>query len=188
VLDAALETFARFGYRKTSMDDVAAAAQISRPGLYFLFASKAALFRAATERAIDLDLAAAERVLAGHDRTLVDRVVEAFDTWAGRYIGPMSDVQTLVADNPGLLGPIAAAGPDRFQRMLLDALRGSVRDPGAVMQTLVSVSVGLKHQVADRSEYHDRLRAAALLVLAPLEADRTGRRRDPTQSRAVESE
>jgi AcrR family transcriptional regulator len=35
VLDAAWRTFTRYGYRKTSMDDVAAEAEISRPGLYF---------------------------------------------------------------------------------------------------------------------------------------------------------
>ncbi|MZD09631.1 TetR family transcriptional regulator, partial [Streptomyces sp. SID5785] len=47
VLDSAMATFARFGYRKTSMEEVARAARISRPGLYFLFSSKEALFRAA---------------------------------------------------------------------------------------------------------------------------------------------
>ncbi|GAA4755966.1 TetR/AcrR family transcriptional regulator [Amnibacterium soli] len=168
VLDAALETFARFGYRKTSMDDVAADARISRPGLYFLFSSKGALFRAAIERAIELDLAMAQRALAAPDRPLVDRVVEAFDHWAGRYVGPMGDVQALVSDNPGLLGPVAAAGPDRFQRMLDDALRAEVRDPEAVVRTLISVSVGVKHQVADRVEYLERLRTAAALLLDPL--------------------
>jgi AcrR family transcriptional regulator len=171
VLDAALGTFARFGYRKTSMDDVAAAARISRPGLYFLFSSKPALFRAATERAIELDLAAAEQALAARDRPLVERVVGAFDGWAGRYIGPLGDVQALVADNPDLLGPGAATGPDRFQRMLLDALRGARREPEARTQTLVSVSVGLKHQVSSRAEYLARLRIAVDLVLGPAEGD-----------------
>ncbi|MGT2425419.1 TetR/AcrR family transcriptional regulator [Amnibacterium kyonggiense] len=167
VLEAALTTFARFGFRKTSMDDVAADAHISRPGLYFLFSSKAELFRAATERAVERDLLDAERALAAPDHALEERVVRAFDSWAGRYIGPMSDAQTLVADNPALLGPVALAGPARFERMLLDALRGHVRDPEAVMQTLTSVSVGLKHQVADRAEYDRRLRAATGLVLRP---------------------
>ncbi|MFD6726563.1 helix-turn-helix domain-containing protein, partial [Streptomyces sp. NPDC060131] len=35
VLESAMATFARFGYRKTSMEEVARAAHISRPGLYF---------------------------------------------------------------------------------------------------------------------------------------------------------
>lgn len=175
VLDAALETFARFGYRKTSMDDVAEDGRISRPGLYFLFSSKAELFRAAIERAIELDLAAVERALAAPDRPLVERVVDAFDRWAGRYVGPMGDVHLLVSDNPGLLGPVALAGPDRFQRLLLDALRGAARDPEAVMRTLVDVSVGVKHRAADRAEYVDGIRTAAELVLGRAEEGAAGR-------------
>jgi len=53
VLASALVTFARFGYRKTSMEEVARAAHISRPGLYFLFSSKELLFRAAVTRSLN---------------------------------------------------------------------------------------------------------------------------------------
>lgn len=165
VLDAALGTFSRFGYRKTSMDDVAADARISRPGLYFLFSSKVALFRAATERAIEQDLAAVERVLADSDRPLAERVVAAFDSWAGRYVGPMRDVQSLVEGDPDLLGPVATAGPERFRQLLLGALADAPCDPQAVVQTLLSVSVGLKHQGVDRAEYVARIRTAVALVL-----------------------
>src|SRR3569833_2700121 len=68
VLESALLTFARHGYRKASMEEVARAARISRPGLYFLFESKEALFRAANSRALKEDLAAAERILADTGR------------------------------------------------------------------------------------------------------------------------
>jgi AcrR family transcriptional regulator len=157
------------GYRKTSMDDVAAAAHISRPGLYFLFSSKSGLFRAAAERAIELDLASAERALAGPDQALADRVVEAFDCWAGRYIGPLSDVPAILEENPGLLGPIANTGPDRFAEILTGAIRNAslVSDPHLAARTLISVSIGLKHQASTREEYTARMRDAALLILRP---------------------
>ena len=107
VLESALLTFARFGYRKTSMDEVARAAQISRPGLYFLFDSKEALFRAAVTQALERDIAAVERILSEEGRPLSERLLAAFDQWAGRYLGPLSfDVTTIIADNPALLGPI----------------------------------------------------------------------------------
>jgi AcrR family transcriptional regulator len=169
VLDAALRTFARFGYRKTSMDDVAAEAHISRPGLYFLFSSKSGLFRAAAERAIELDLASAERALAAPDRALVDRVAEAFDCWAGRYIGAMSDVPALLEENPGLLGPIATTGSDRFAQILTSAIESAspADDPRLAAQTLISVSIGLKHQATSREGYTARMRSAALLILRP---------------------
>ncbi|WP_219994217.1 TetR/AcrR family transcriptional regulator [Actinokineospora spheciospongiae] len=78
-----LLTFARHGYRKTSMEEVARTARICRPGLYFLFESKEALFRAAFTRALEQDLAAAEAFLAATDRPLRERLAGAFDRWAG---------------------------------------------------------------------------------------------------------
>jgi AcrR family transcriptional regulator len=170
VLDSAMATFARFGYRKTSMEEVARAADISRPGLYFLFASKETLFRAAVTQALERDLAAAEHVLADTGRPLPERLVAAFDHWAGRYIGPLSrDVATVIEDNPGLLGEITVSTPRRFEELITAAI---VRAPGqeaatatAVAQTMISASVGLKHQAASREFYLDRLRTAVALLL-----------------------
>jgi AcrR family transcriptional regulator len=123
VLAAALATFARYGYRKTSMEDVARAADISRPGLYFLFTSKEQLFRAAVTQALDDDLAAAQRSLDDTGRPLRDRLVEAFDAWTGRYIGPMAkDVAILMDTNPDLLGRIVVDYPERFAAMVTAAI------------------------------------------------------------------
>jgi AcrR family transcriptional regulator len=49
ILAAAVKVFFQFGYRKTSMEDVAAAAQVSRQTLYLQFRDKERLFRAALE-------------------------------------------------------------------------------------------------------------------------------------------
>ncbi|HLH71163.1 MAG TPA: TetR family transcriptional regulator [Candidatus Dormibacteraeota bacterium] len=51
ILAAATEAFARAGFARTSLDDVAAAAGVSRVILYRHFASKADLYRAVLERA-----------------------------------------------------------------------------------------------------------------------------------------
>src|SRR5262245_4622678 len=50
ILAAATRAFARSGFAATSLDDVAAAAGVSRAILYRHFASKADLYRAAVER------------------------------------------------------------------------------------------------------------------------------------------
>ena len=44
ILDAALQCFLQFGYSKTSMDDVARKANLSRPLIYLKFKSKQDLF------------------------------------------------------------------------------------------------------------------------------------------------
>jgi AcrR family transcriptional regulator len=54
-----METFARYGYRRASMDQVAEAADLTRQALYHHFESKEALFRAVVEALHDGVLEAA---------------------------------------------------------------------------------------------------------------------------------
>ena len=169
VLQAALLTFARFGYRGTSMEQVARDAGISRPGLYFLFSSKPALFREAVERSLGEDLGAAERALTDSSESLEHRMLEAFDHWAGRYIGPLTrDITAVVEDNPDVLGPVATAAPQQFARLIISAISASEGEEFAepVAQTLISTSIGIKHQVDDRATYLRRLAVAIDLLLA----------------------
>src|SRR3984893_16587879 len=46
---AGLELFARYGYRKTSIDDIAQAAQVAKRTVYLHFENKAAVFLAILE-------------------------------------------------------------------------------------------------------------------------------------------
>jgi AcrR family transcriptional regulator len=59
ILDAAMEIFARYGYRRASMDQVAEAAGLTRQAVYHHFQNKEALFRAAVEALHDGALEAA---------------------------------------------------------------------------------------------------------------------------------
>jgi AcrR family transcriptional regulator len=168
VLESALATFARFGYRKTSMEEVARAAHISRPGLYFLFDSKEALFRAAVTRSLERDLATVERVLTDLHRPLPERLRESFDQWAGRYIGPLTlDLTAVVEGNPELLGTIVHTAPRQFERLITEAIAVDAgREPAVrVAQTMISTSVGIKYQVASREAYLERLQVAIALLL-----------------------
>ncbi|MEU5835852.1 helix-turn-helix domain-containing protein [Streptomyces diacarni] len=168
VLDSAMVTFARFGYRKTSMEEVARAAHISRPGLYFLFSSKETLFRAAATQALERDIAAVEHVLADAGRPLPKRLLEAFDQWAGRYIGPLTrDIAAVIEDNPDLLGEVAETAPRRFEELITEAIAvesGRAAAP-LVAQTVISASIGLKHQAAVREFYLERLEVAIDLLV-----------------------
>lgn len=168
VLDFAMVTFARFGYRKTSMEEVARAAHISRPGLYFLFSSKEMLFRAAVTQALERDITAVEHVLADPSRPLPERLVEAFDQWAGRYIGPLArDVAAVIEENPDLLGEIAETAPRRFEELITEAIAVESGQDAAplVAQTMISASIGLKHQAASREFYLERLKIAIDLLV-----------------------
>ncbi|MGW1740514.1 TetR/AcrR family transcriptional regulator [Nocardia sp. NPDC001965] len=171
VLESALVTFSRFGYRKTSMDEVARVANISRPGLYFLFASKEELFRAAVVQALEQDVAEVRRLLAETDRPLRDRLLDSFDRWAGRYIGSMTrDVAVVIENNPQLLGDIVEVFPRRFAELITNAVAAQTTygDPEvavAVAQTMISVAIGIKYQVDTREAYLARLAVAVDLLL-----------------------
>jgi len=174
VLETALLTFARFGYRKASMEDVARAADISRPGLYFYFASKQDLFRAAVTHALDGDVAAAGRCLSDTSRPLRDRLIEAFDHWTGRYVGTMAkDVAILIEDNPALLSPMATEYPKRFAKMITDALTAGTPAGNAgtavdVARTLLSTANGIKHEASTRDEFRAKMTIGIDLLLSAL--------------------
>src|ERR1700736_4974775 len=85
VLSVALEVFGRYGFRKTSMDEGARSADISRQGLYLYFASKEALFRAAVRQELDAALADASRCFDEENVGLEDRVCAPLDAWMGRF-------------------------------------------------------------------------------------------------------
>ena len=167
VLESAMATFARFGYRKTSMDEIAQAAHISRPGLYFLFGSKQALFREAVTRALGRDLDAIARELDDTARPLNDRILGAFDRWGGSYVGPLSDELAATRDDPAGLGTILTTAPQRFADLVTAAIAEPApgTDAAARAATIISASIGIKHQVGSREAYSRRLAIAADLIL-----------------------
>lgn len=172
VLTAALETFVRYGYRKTSMEDIAVAARISRPGLYFLFASKRELFAAAVGRAVQQDLRTAACSLGDEEvRPLQERLLEAFDTWTGRYLGAVGGELSAVAEaHRDVLGTAVVDAPRHFHALVTDAVV-SARAPQdratseAIARTLISTAIGLKHQTTSRTTFRENLGAAIALLL-----------------------
>ena len=105
ILDAATAVFLRYGYRKTSMDDLARAAGLSRQGLYLHFRTKEALFDAVVGHAVAATRATASAALADEGRTL-----------AGRLTGALT----------ALHGPSAASVHELLGAPLLDPVRRDV--------------------------------------------------------------
>ncbi len=171
VLTAALEIFVRYGYRKTSMDDVARAAHISRPGLYFLFESKQRLFAESMAAAVERDLSTAARALGDEARPLRERLLDAFDAWTGRYVGTVGGELSAVAEAyRDILDVTVLEAPHRFQVLIVDAVvsaRASTdrATSEAIARILVSTSVGLKHQAGSTETFREELGTAIALLL-----------------------
>src|SRR6187401_3401598 len=78
LLQAAIGVFLRYGYRKTSMDDLARAADLSRQGLYLHFANKEALFKEVVVQLIGQSRATMRAALARDELPIEERLLVAF--------------------------------------------------------------------------------------------------------------
>jgi TetR/AcrR family transcriptional regulator, regulator of autoinduction and epiphytic fitness len=123
VLDAAVAVFARFGYRKTSMEDVARAAGVSRQGLYLSFANKEELFRRAVEHSLSSQLACAITALSRAGDSLENRLIAACKEWSGRFVGTLgTDAADLMCASTSLAGATLAEYEWQFEAALVDAI------------------------------------------------------------------
>lgn len=79
VLDGAMRVFLAYGYQRVTMDDIAKAAEMSRPALYLLFRNKADIYRAIGERMFEISLRQMAAALAAGG-SLGQRLNIAVDT------------------------------------------------------------------------------------------------------------
>ncbi len=181
LLEAALAVFGRFGYRKTSMDEVARAAQISRQGLYLHFSNKDELFRATVGHACAASLADATRVLEA-EGPLPERLVAAYDEWVGRYVGRFgTDAADLMEAAETLTGTLIPEHEKRFTDVVTAALRdaglAAAYKPAGVTvrqlaENLTNSAGGLKHRCGTREDFREGMAIAVRITCAPLAAGR----------------
>lgn len=177
VLDAAIGVFSRYGFRKTSMDQVAHAAGISRQGLYLQFANKEELFRRTLEHSLDSQLAAAAAALSHAEQGLEPRLVAACDAWCGRFVGSLgSDAADLMCASTSLAGATLAHYEARFEAALTGAIADSPQRTCAgaglgaaqMARVLHAAARGFKHSCATRQEFIQSMTAAARMCCSSL--------------------
>ena len=78
ILDAALKVFLAYGFKRTTMADIADAVGISRPALYLEFKNKADIYRAGFIDMLEKKSKEIEATLE-RDGPLVDRLISALD-------------------------------------------------------------------------------------------------------------
>jgi AcrR family transcriptional regulator len=178
ILAAATITFARYGYRKTSMDAVARAAGASRQGLYLHFPTKEELFQATVEYALSAQLNAALAALSDPVQALEARLLAACDAWSGRYIGFGSPAASdLVEISGALTGPVLSRYEQQFEAGVARSITssplgifyaGAGISPLLVAKTLHAALRGLKHSCPTHSEFIEGARNAVRVLLAPM--------------------
>ncbi len=83
----ALKVFMHYGYRKTSLDDVAQAVGVSRQTLYQRYTNKETLFKLSLEACLEDSLIRCRQVAKeSESNNIEDTLFQIFDIWGGEYV------------------------------------------------------------------------------------------------------
>jgi AcrR family transcriptional regulator len=175
LLQAAIGVFLRYGYKKTSMDDLARAADLSRQGLYLHFATKEALFKEAVIQLSRQSRVTMRAALKREDQTIEERLLGAFVAFKSHAGGdmPREHLDELLLTATQLVGPVI----EELEQTVIADVTQFLQSSGVaaewkaagltakdLAQHLYAASHGIKHQVQTLGEYKDRMRVAVRLV------------------------
>jgi AcrR family transcriptional regulator len=121
ILDAAFRLFAQYGYRRTSLGDIAEEVGLSRPALYHYFRNKEDVFRALSQRINAGVVAAVTEAASVRGVPLSDKlegVLAARIGWAFDLLHASEHGRELVDEKNRLCGPPTAETNARFVGVL----------------------------------------------------------------------
>lgn len=129
ILDAAFARFAQYGFRRTSMEDIASAAGVSRAALYLQFRNKEEIFRRLAQRLQEQSLEAAARA-AATEAPLAERLRATTEAKTLTFVRLGFDSPhgtELLDEHNRLCGDVVAGARRRFVELLARAFRGAAR-------------------------------------------------------------
>lgn len=171
-LQAALGIFLQYGYKKSSMEDIARAVGVSRQWMYQQFESKQVLFRETVTHALDAMLAHGVAGLkTGND--IEKQLVQAFDGWCGGFVDmlkmPHATEAIEAADSEH--GEHIKQVQQDFESALAKAIKQSKVTlptqvkPRDVASMLMAASVGIKYTCTSRDDYLKQMRQFIRIAL-----------------------
>ncbi len=178
ILDAAMRLFSQRGYRKTSIEEIAAAAGIGKGTVYLYFESKERLFRALCELVTNHVLAEVEAAV-GDDGPIFARLAAALRVKFGRLFRIVASApygRELVESRDELASDVFRAFDRRFEALVIELVeRGMLRreiratsqrlTAKAIAQTLLAASRGVSLAARDAADF-DRRFEELLAVIA----------------------
>jgi AcrR family transcriptional regulator len=173
IVVSAAGLFVRYGFRKTSMDDIARAAKLSRQGVYLHFRNKEDAFRAAIAHLAEVTLLALRSALQVDGRNLEERLLAGFAsmTEASVSAAEARDLRELFGAARELASDLVQQLDEQIILALADALkqarRGRARGeptPRALAELLYATAYGLQHRGHGGDDYLARMRVAIRVV------------------------
>jgi AcrR family transcriptional regulator len=172
LLETALTVFLRHGFKKTSMEDIAQAAGISRQGIYLHFKDKDAIFRASILKTLDEGLQTVNRIFDDDRLALEEKLLRALDEWFGRHIGLLDpEASDLAEQCERVLGDAVEESSSEFQRKLEKVIlarsarttKGADKRAATVADILCTCGGIWKHDFSSRQEFAKKMRDAIRL-------------------------
>ena len=169
VLGIALTVFVRHGFRKTSIEDIAKAAGISRQGIYLHFKNKDEIFGASIQKALDDRLRAANRILDDDRLTLEEKLLKALDEWFGRHVGLLHpEASDLKGQCERVLGDAVEKSRSAFRKKLEKVIlarsarktKGADKRAATIADMLCTCGENWKHSFSSRQEFSEKMRDA----------------------------
>jgi AcrR family transcriptional regulator len=181
ILDAALHMFGQYGYRRTSMDDIAHQAGIGKGTIYLSFASKEEVFQALSQRLSQRMLAGAE---AARHRpgTTADKLAAMHAAWFGTYADTISHsphAAELLDAKHRLSAGLVSDAASRYKRLVRDVLAEAVAageldlEPAGLTadtaaELLIASARGLQSSAASPAVYRRYLKTLVRVMVAGL--------------------
>jgi AcrR family transcriptional regulator len=181
ILDAALRVFGQYGYRRTSMDDIAQQAGIGKGTIYLSFAGKDEVFLALSQRLSERMLADAEA--ARHRQgTTADKLAAMSAAWFGTYVETIMHsphAAELMDAKSRLSTEVVTRATDRYQRLVQDVLAEAAAageldleaaglTPEAAAELLIAAARGLESSAATPAAYRRYLESLVRVMVAGL--------------------
>ena len=129
ILAAALTLFGRYGYRRTSIDDIAREAGVAKGTLYLYVESKDALFRTLSQSLLDQVLANA-RAAAGARTGVAERLTRILDakfSFFHELLHRSPHASELMDSKSRLCADVFAAGDATYLQILAKAVADATR-------------------------------------------------------------
>jgi AcrR family transcriptional regulator len=189
ILDAALRVFGQYGYRRSSMDDIARETGIAKGTIYLSFASKEEVFQALSQRLAQRMLAGAE---AARHRpgTTADKLAAMHAAWFGTYADTISrspHAAELLDAKHRLSADLVSDSASRYRRLVRDVVAEAVAageldlkpaglTADIVAELLIASARGLQTSASSPAVYRRYLNALVRVMMAGLSpsTDKTG--------------
>jgi len=129
ILTAAFRRFAQYGYRRTSLEDIAREAGISRAAVYLQFRNKEDLFRALSRDLQETALSSAEAA-ARLDGSFLERIERILEAKLGQFhdiVYRSAHAGELLDENNRICGDISAEARRRYQKLIRRLIDEGVR-------------------------------------------------------------